>query len=379
MWPPSRGTACIVGFGGGFAAFASALDVREANGSLTFIEGERVSGTLRVTGRLRRGGRVVASAVGERGFDAPGAAPLRLDVRRCAPRASPAMMMSLGSLPTAIHLVAADRDGDGRDEIYGYGGGRVVALSGTPVVGESVQAVSDVDGDCIDDLIVRSGDQLLAVLVDETTRALGVSGERAATGDAGDGERLAVGGPSGLLWIGEGGPRRLSDAPVSALAIADLTGDGWDEVIYGSDAGIDVWVGGDSGPIASVGAVPSAWTASGFAVLDLDDDGALDLVVIDAGRLRVGRNRGDGFIEARSAPDVAADRVLALDVDGDCADDVIVIQGDELLYLRASAGGFDSPVAIGAGRDVAAADLDGDGAQELVVLRDDGAVETWAP
>ncbi len=58
---------------------------------------------------------------------------------------------------------------------------------------------------------------------------------------------------------------------------------------------------------------------------------------------------------------------------------MIVIQGDELLYLRASAGGFDSPVAIGAGRDVAAADLDGDGAQELVVLRDDGAVETWAP
>src|SRR5690606_25741483 len=119
----------------------------EASGTLTFLAGDRVDQRLRVGARLRRGGRTLAASGGEGRFGPGGSSELALRVRRCAPP-SGAAAMSLGSVAGATHVLAADLDGDGRDEVIAETPTGLVVLGGAALTEEPVAllAVGDVDG-----------------------------------------------------------------------------------------------------------------------------------------------------------------------------------------------------------------------------------------
>jgi len=72
--------------------------------------------------------------------------------------------------------------------------------------------------------------------------------------------------------------------------------------------------------------------------------------------------------------------MVALDLDGDCRDELAVLGSDGVLALYTANGALVARAETFAGvADVAAGDFDGDGARELVVLESDGQLSVVRP
>ncbi|MCA9615358.1 MAG: VCBS repeat-containing protein [Sandaracinus sp.] len=356
--------------------FSERYAAADATGTLTFLAGDRTDETLRVAARLRRGGRVLAQAAGEGRFGAGGSSELRLRVARCA-ETTALPETPLGTSVGATGLLAADTDGDGRDELWLSHPEGVRVLGGSASSATRVLGVGDSDDDCLDDVLVADATGLLALPGGERLTA---SAELAVLADAGRGLGLATGDADGLRWgLLDGVMRSLTGQPVRDLAAADLDGDGVDDLVAVGEGGVAVFLGGPAGPVAAVGAAPTGWAGQRLALLDLDGDGVDDLAIADETRVRMARNRGDGLFEARDELAIEGVRALrAFDADGDCRDDLVVVADETRIHL----GGEDARVtagsSLGALVDVVAADVDGDGRRELVLLDAEGQVRTWS-
>lgn len=353
--------------GSGQAVFQTSFAAADANGTLTFVAGDQVDDRLRVAAVVRRGGRALERASVEVAFRADPVLQ-RLTPSTCQPRGGPRARAMLGVVAGASQLVAADDDGDGRDRVFATDGITTWNADGSLHAMAALVAAVDADGDCLDDEVVASGG-LLRVGERELGAATSV-----AFADAGRGPGVALGGPEGLRW-GEEGFRSLDGAPVARVLAGDLTGDGIDELVAVGPAGIATFVGGPAGPTSVSGAAPAGWAGTDAALADIDGDGALDLVVLDGGRLRIARNRGDGLLEAADEHVVEASAIAAGDIDGDCAEDVLVFTAAGATWFRGGEFGQVSVAGEFAGTRAAVfAELDGDGAPELVTLGADGSV-----
>ena len=178
----------------------------------------------------------------------------------------------------------------------------------------------------------------------------------------------------------------------TVLATGDFTGDGVDEVLA------SVWSQTDRKLVARLytlerfrsaditdrlGIVlpPNAVTAT---VGDFDDDGWLDLFVIDAGgRGYLFRNTGGGKFEDVSAKSGTtqtrgARKALFVDLDHDGDLDLLLVGGERNLVYRNNLDGTFTEVAEAMGlagrsaRDVAFADVDDDGHIDLIAATDVG-------
>jgi VCBS repeat-containing protein len=193
-------------------------------------------------------------------------------------------------------------------------------------------------------------------------------------------DELVVVGPNGTAQLSAGAsPRTLDSRAASALAVADLDGDGRRDVAIALD-------GGGVGVIASTAGTPAMFVAgAGFgrvinvAANDVSGDGLADLLLAvdstagDSPENVVLRNERNGtYTETLRFGATKTLQLLAADVDGDKTNDVVAINatGVHQIYLGGSptALTLQPDFLLSPGTATAdAADFDGDGLPDLFV------------
>ena len=279
------------------------------------------------------------------------------------------MTLDVGGEPAAV--VARDVTGDGHADLVvaDQAGGRLIVLAGDGSGGferlDPVDAgpnpvdaaVGDLDEDGVLDLAVANHE------TDRVTLLRGIGG--------------------GRFEPMHGGALRLGVSPhPHAVALADLDRDGHlDVLVDHRDAEGLQWLRGlGGGRFAEGTLIPLGGDPyRGFEVVDIDGDGALDLIApVRAGAaVRLGDGAGNFRAPEESPfPAVRPFAVVTGDLDGDGTLDLAVGSGESpgavtLLHGDGS-GGFreanGSPFDSGPGaKKMAAADLDGDGFDDLLV------------
>lgn len=337
-------------------------------------------------------------------------------------------------------LVPGDWDGDGKPDLAAVLAGSPAWSGAIAIVGPegplgeipgagpnpADASAADIDGDGTEDLVVADADaaratSTVSVILRHDTIAYSTPSraERLVLRDLdGDGGiDLAVASPvSTEISLVRGGPggrlraarRLVPEEAVSAVACADLDGDGRAEVI----AGVDRLFGADLLAIftsaISTTALPGARTivpepgmdilpieirgvASpvAIAVADMDGDGAPDLAVAHgtvAGITVLGNAGGLSFQRrSRLALPTRSASVIAADLDGDGRPDVAAATRerskgriDVFLGPGAAGGSPGAPALLGPDSsailpweilELAAADLDGDGRPDILALQ----------
>jgi len=165
--------------------------------------------------------------------------------------------------------------------------------------------------------------------------------------------------------------------PAGVLA-ADLTGDGWQDLVVPNQTSDDVSVLVNQGDnsFSPETRFPAGGRAKGVAAGDLDRDGDLD-VVVGAQSVTLLENDGNGSLAApvELLPDKSFEDVRVRDFDGDGNLDVAAtrVSGDEVwIALGRGDGTFRRPESLPIAApavDLTLDDLDGDGAPDLLYAR----------
>ncbi|RZO49282.1 MAG: VCBS repeat-containing protein [Sandaracinaceae bacterium] len=398
---------CVWAFGDGEQVFQQRYPTDRGallppSGSLTFVAGARVSEEVVIGARVLRGGAIV----GERRARIPLADALTertLRVARCAPfdPEGPLPLEASGRIGAGdvARVVAGDADGDGRDELLGVAGDGSIHVFGHGAESRIVASVSpgarlatlaDLDGDCTIDGVVVGDDETRTV--DAVAVAPTPSGALPPARDA------VAGSPTGVAALARVDAEGLSIAPLGGgvartvagtfdrVRVEDFDGDGRDDVVASGAAGTRFFLGGDGALDERPDALPAAAaSATGpMAALDADGDGAVDLVTSLGDEARLSVNRGDGLLELRGGPlAIAVDIAIVAtgDVDGDCADEIILIGADGSVAVASLRDGALVPYVESwpTSVDAAVGDFDGDGLRELALTTPEGEVWLWRP
>ena len=295
--------------------------------------------------------------------------------------------------PGASSLVAVS---NASGVLASYREGSLVSTP-TPGGGSTVEAVAalDLDGDCADDLLVASDGASVGAWSSSRTGVFSVDDPRITDTEAA--RALAVADVDGDGWadlvkVGvDGGSVLLSDRKQgfvsaagfsvqptnsTAAAIGDLDEDGTPDIVVGFSDGPLLWTRGDgTGAFTGLTPLPGTRQTAAVALFDIDHDGALDVIAATTTGLAVYRNDGQGAFTDVSATAVPAGldtNIVALrivDADGDCAPDLLIAGTTSAPHLLAfGPNGLVDGGAIGTDpvRDLDAADLDGDGLPEIV-------------
>jgi hypothetical protein len=173
-------------------------------------------------------------------------------------------------------------------------------------------------------------------------------------------------------------PRAIHDS--EEVAFADFDRDGDLDLIFVSedDQVNELYINDGRGSFADASdRIPVAGTSNAHAVIDLNADGALDLLIGNQGVNRALINNGEGSFSDLTAElwqnDSATQDLELADIDSDGDLDVIVAnEGQNRLYLNDAGILVDvtqarMPVRSDETREIKAADIDGDGDPDLVV------------
>jgi hypothetical protein len=181
--------------------------------------------------------------------------------------------------------------------------------------------------------------------------------------------------------LGHGTRVRGADA-VNVVALHDLTGDGVLDAVVGG-GGVSVLPGNGRGGFGRASRIVAA--EQGFDVGDLDGDGRLDVVTVEAGQLHAWGQSATGSFDRRwTSPFDAGADVLVDDVTGDGRAEIVVTANGGLDVrsgldgrTQATVPGIYWPPSI-----AAAGDVDGDGVRDLVSVDGPsggfGVSLTWA-
>ena len=204
-----------------------------------------------------------------------------------------------------------------------------------------------------------------------------------ATGDFnGDGKLdYAAGAWTGGVWVNLGNGDGTFGASVTtaglaqtkSIEVADVNGDGLDDLITLADAGIRVLMSDGDGTFTQSDSftVPGSYNHS-MSAADFTGDGRVDFIAQDGstGNLYLYAGNGNGtFSSAALIGNTAyAYGSAAGDVNGDGRNDLIVadISGTFLLTSQGNGTFVKTQVATGDTRSVAVADLDGDGILDIL-------------
>ncbi len=327
-------------------------------------------------------------------------------------------------------LLSADIDGDGDLDIvvHGYtqtvdllvrayinnGGGAWTAAGVTSEV--PFVHVVDLDQDGSSEVITHDGSQIrlwsyngTAMVQNAIISGIGIGDLRFADMD-GNGTLDIVsadGNSTTTVWLNNGGLNSWSPPAFHSLsapleqptwALGDMNGDGTEDILWSSPAGLLLFANDGSGagftevalpqPLADYwssegpGFYPGGWNIT--SVYDVDSDGDLDVL----SGLEVLTNDGNGqFLpsvmlrpELRHHPE----HLTYGDLDGDGLDDIVMHQAGwaKVEWCRNEGSGvFAMPqpviLAHGTGK-VKVIDMDGDGLQDVVLTIDQNAALTWA-
>ena len=161
----------------------------------------------------------------------------------------------------------------------------------------------------------------------------------------------------------------------SNLAVVDLDGDGWRDLVSSLDDAIIVRLGTGNGSIGPEVTVPVGASVAAFAVGDLNQDGQPDIAVGITEPPEVGLlfGVGDGTFKAGVSVPLpsAPEDVAIVDVDGDARQDLAVTFGVDStvgVFLGQTHGTFDGDLLFStkAVSGITPGDLNADGHVELV-------------
>ena len=253
--------------------------------------------------------------------------------------------------------------------------------------------IADVDGDGRGDALLAFGDSsqipdTIAVFRQTPTRSLALfaalptdvmTGGGMATGDL-DGDLksdVAIPVSGGIDWFTNVGPSSvyhfISRAGVTSLAIADVDGDGHNDIVAAGSFGVRVYWGPGFGSSASV----TSTAATGVAVGNVSHhlDGLLD--VVTAG-VKVYKQTSVRTFAAATPHAVANSANVAVgDMNSDTLPDVVtsarVNPGSATALTQDGAGGLTAgaPMLLAAmPQPIVTNDIDGDGHDDIVVVHD---------
>lgn len=183
------------------------------------------------------------------------------------------------------------------------------------------------------------------------------------------------------------GPRTDLGSPARRVLVGELDGGGWPDAVVATGAGIVLLAGRGDGTFQDLGRVPTDAPVSAVALADLNADGRLDLALAfeAAGEVRILLGVGGGGFEP--GPKIAVEAPTAL-VLGDFTSDewadlaVASRTGRSLAVYAGERGGpaaepF-SVLASGEVDDMLRTDLNGDGFADIVALhRSSGALSVF--
>lgn len=195
---------------------------------------------------------------------------------------------------------------------------------------------------------------------------------------------LAVFAPGG--GVEPGWPQEISPG-VSVPVIADVNGDGLEEIFLAEDGRLLHGFGPDGAPLPGWPALrPDNWRVYPPALADLDGDGDLEIIaatepfsgMIDVLAYRSSGEPQPGF--PLTVPGQAGALIVVGDVDGDLQPE-IVVPGAGAEVMVVNPGGivertWQAAAPLSPGSAPALADLTGDGVPE-VLLQTQGSLEAW--
>lgn len=280
--------------------------------------------------------------------------------------------------------------------------GALVAEPGPePPSGTTLGAIAvDIDGDCDDDVVVVSTGEAPTIWRRDgkTFTEVGNLGDAPVAAIAaadieldGDLDLITGAGTTLRVWRNDGGGGFTIDdgallaegrlTSIRALALGDLDGDGNADLVVGQAGDpLRAWLGSASGSFSSAEAVlaPVPLNVAALQLADVDGDFDPDLAVAVTGaplRIYIAR---DGRLEDQSfvklpQPPPSASAIAIGGWDGGCEIDAVLASATGGSSLRGRDGGFDAEADLPAATDVVMIDLDEDGDRDVVLSTPDGA------
>lgn len=318
-----------------------------------------------------------------------------------------------------LGIELGDVDGDGDLDVVGdLSGTRVLLWRGDGLgVFESAEeiamvellAVADLDGDGVDEVLVRSGSSIELLLPaspgvpwnSSALLATSIQPRAVSVADLdGDGDHdLGYGNGQALAWARNDGSGGFAEAGfASTLPIPDITrvrvdvfdqnGDGFSDLVMGTSfllvdpfnpttvldeiTRVDVMDGAAAGPQAPVIAVAAEGSAGQYAPIDLDDDGDRDLVFAKS-TTRARFAAGDGSYGPLITLGSSSQLVEGVDLDADGKTDLLEVRGSSAVTYASLEPGAAQPELMGRRTVFAATDLTGD--VDLVDIDGNGALD----